>query len=141
MKQKSNNNSAILNKAESKTEVVEESVLFENIAKIIENRKFRAIASANIEITLMYWEIGHYINSTILDFKRAEYGKKILNTLCSKLIKAYGKNFDERNLYYMTQFANTFTDLEMLTKWASVLSWSHFRELIRIKDDDWDRKY
>jgi predicted nuclease of restriction endonuclease-like (RecB) superfamily len=119
----------------SKTEILEESVLFENIAKIIESRKFRAVASANIEITLMYWEIGHYINSTILDFKRAEYGKKIFATLWRKLSETYGKCFDEKNLYRMTQFASTFTDLEMLTKWASVLSWSHFRELIRIKDE------
>jgi predicted nuclease of restriction endonuclease-like (RecB) superfamily len=117
-------------------DVVDETVLFERVAAIIENRKSRAAAYANSEITLMYWEVGRYINSVILDFRRAEYGKKIFATLSRKLLVRYGNSFDEKNLYRMTQFANTFVDVASLEKWACVLSWSHFRELIRIKNDE-----
>ena len=115
---------------------IDELVLFERISEIIESRKSRAAAYANSEITLMYWEVGQYINSIILDFKRAEYGKKIFATLSRKLVEAYGNSFEEKNLYRMTQFANTFKDITALEKWACVLSWSHFRELIRIKTDE-----
>ncbi|MCL1791665.1 MAG: PDDEXK nuclease domain-containing protein [Peptococcaceae bacterium] len=116
--------------------VVDETALFEQIVAIIENRKSRAAAYANSEVTLMYWEIGKYVNTVVLDFNRAEYGKKIFATLSRKLVEAYGKTFEEKNLYRMAQFANTFTDLAELEKWAYVLSWSHFRELIRLKSHE-----
>jgi predicted nuclease of restriction endonuclease-like (RecB) superfamily len=115
---------------------VDESVLFERVAVIIENRKNSAVAYANSEVTLMFWEVGRYINSTVLDFKRAEYGKRIFSTLSRKLIARYGKSFSERNLYRMTQFAEQFADFEILTPLASKLSWTHFCELIRIKTPD-----
>ena len=120
----------------NKTEILDETVLFEKVAAIIESRKSRAASYANSEITLMYWEVGKYINSVVLDFKRAEYGKNIFATLSRKLMTKYGKSFDEKNLYRMTQFADTFTDITALEKWISVLSWSHFRELIRLKSDE-----
>ena len=64
---------------------VDETTLFEHVSKIIENRKFHAVTYANREVNLMFWEIGRYINSVILDFKRAPYGKKIFSTLSRKL--------------------------------------------------------
>jgi len=57
-------------------ECIDESTLFKCISEIIENRKFRAATYANSEVTLMYWEVGRYINSVILDFKRAKYGER-----------------------------------------------------------------
>ena len=53
-----------------------ESVLFSNVAQIIEQRKFNIISVANNQIVLMFWEIGRYINSAILGMERAEYGKR-----------------------------------------------------------------
>ena len=38
--------------------IVDEAALFENVSAIIENRKSRAGAYANLEVTLMYWEVG-----------------------------------------------------------------------------------
>jgi predicted nuclease of restriction endonuclease-like (RecB) superfamily len=116
--------------------LVDENALFERIAAIIENRKGRAAAYANSEITLMFWEVGRHINSVVLDSKRAGYGKKILPSLAAKLVARYGKSFSERNLYRMTQFAERFFDFEILTTLSSKLSWSHFCELIRIKTEE-----
>jgi hypothetical protein len=106
--------------------MIDELVIFERVSEIIESRKSRAAAYANSEITLMYWEVGRYINSVVLDFKRAEYDKQIFATLSRNLVEAYGNSFEVKNLYRMTQFANTFTDFASLEKWAYVLSWSHF---------------
>jgi len=78
---------------------IDEKELFMRVAEIIENRKYRAEAHANQETTMMFWEVGQYINSVVLDNKRAAYGKKILPELSSKLIEKYGKSFSERNLY------------------------------------------
>ena len=115
---------------------IDEGSMFVRVSEIIENRKSRAGAYANREVTLMFWEIGSYINLAILGSKRAEYGKQIFSTLSRKLIEKYGKSFQEENLYRMTQLANMFTDLEMISQLAAQLSWSHFCELIRIKTAD-----
>jgi len=115
---------------------VDESSLFSRVAEIIETCKTRAGAYANREITLMYWEIGRYINSVVLEGTRAGYGKKIFATLGRKLVERYGKSFDEKNLYRMTQFANVYKEIEIVSPLATQLSWSHFRELIRIKDEN-----
>ena len=115
------------------TTMIDETDLFKRISDIIENRKLRAYAHANQETTLMFWEVGGYINSVILDRRRAEYGKKILTALSSKLVGKYGNSFSERNLYRMTSFAELFSDIKILTTLSSKLSWSHFVELFRLK--------
>jgi hypothetical protein len=114
---------------------VNESILFENISRIIEDRRATAAAYANREGNLMFREIGRYINSVILDFKRAAYGKKIFSTLSRKLIEEYGKSFQEENLYRMAQFANVFGDAAVIENLLTGLSWSHICELIRIKNE------
>ena len=55
---------------------VDEALIFERVIKIIENRKSRAASHINKESTMMFWEVGRFVNSVILDFKRAAYGKK-----------------------------------------------------------------
>ena len=112
---------------------IDENQLFERIAEIIEARKSLAGVYANREVTMMYWEVGHHINSVILDGGRAAYGKKILTTLSAKLIERYGKSFSERNLYRMMLFASRFIDLEILPTLSAKLSWSHFLELLPLK--------
>ena len=88
----------------SKNSIPSEATLFKRVSSIIDKRRYNAGAYANQEITLMYWEIGGYINSNILKNKRAEYGKNILTVLASKLVKHYGNSFSERNLYRMSCF-------------------------------------
>jgi len=53
---------------------INELEIFERVADIIETRKYRAGTFANFEITLMYWEVGHYVNSVVLDGGRTAYG-------------------------------------------------------------------
>ena len=115
---------------------VDENQLFERVAEIIETRKSLAGAYANREVTLMYWEVGHHINSVVLDGGRAAYGKKILTTLSAKLIAKYGKSFSERNLYRMMLFASRFIDLEILPTLSAKLTWSHFLELLPLKSSE-----
>ena len=107
-----------------------------NVSAIIENRKFRAQAQVNREITLMYWEVGIHINSVILDGERAIYGKNILSTLSTKLTEVFGNSFYVENLYRMMRFAKTFIDFEILSTASTKLSWSHFCEIMRVKTEE-----
>jgi len=79
-------------------DIEQENIIFSNVSQIIEKRKFNAVFAANSQIILMFWEIGTYINSVILGMERAEYGKKILSTVSTKLVENYGNSFVEANL-------------------------------------------
>jgi hypothetical protein len=45
----------------------------------------------------------------------------------------YGRNFSEKNLRRMIQFAVEFSDFEIVVPLARQLSWSHFLILIPLK--------
>ena len=113
---------------------VDENSLFARVAEIIETRKTRAGAYANREVTLMYWEIGRYINTVVLDDERAEYGKRIVATLSQQLVNTYGKAFELRNMRRMIQFANDFPDIEIVSALTTQLSWTHFVGDIAVKN-------
>ena len=116
--------------------LLDEAQIFERVANIIETRKYRAGTFANCEITLMYWEVGHFINSVILDGNRAAYGKRIVTELASQLMIKYGKTFDVHNLRRMMRFADKFNDFQIVTELASQLSWSHFIEILPLKSEE-----
>jgi len=115
---------------------VNETQIFRRVSRIIENRKARAAAFANREVSLMYWEIGQYVNSVVLDGGRAAYGKKIVSALATQLTKKYGRTFELRNLRRMMQFAEQFPALEIVSPLATQLAWSHFIEVLPIKNDE-----
>ena len=118
------------NEYTANTSRIDENSLFARISKIIEKRTLRAGMYANREVTLMYWEIGHHISSTILDGERAEYGKRVVVTLSQQLVRKYGSAFELRNLRRMVQFAELFPDLKIVSPLATQLSWSHFVEIL-----------
>ncbi|MDR2559007.1 MAG: PDDEXK nuclease domain-containing protein [Oscillospiraceae bacterium] len=122
--------------AVTETATIDETALFERVSAIIENRKYRAQAAANSEATLMFWEIGHHVNSVILDNKRAAYGKQIVATLSLQLEEKYGSSYEVKNLRRMLQFAERFSDFEIVVPLARQLSWSHFIALLPLKSDD-----
>ena len=74
------------------------------------------------------------INEFILQNKRAGYGKQIVVTLSRQLEKKYGRNFAEKNLRRMLQFADLFPEPENVVTWSRHLNWSHFVVLIPLKD-------
>jgi len=115
---------------------VDEFSLFARVAEIIETRKSRAGAYANREVTLMYWEIGRYINSVVLGDQRAAYGKKILSTLSTQLVEEYGNGFEYTKLTRMIKFAELFPNIEILATLSQELSWSHFLEILPQKTEE-----
>lgn len=115
---------------------IDEHSLFVRVAEIIETRKTRAGAYANREVTLMYWEIGRYINSAVLDGERAEYGKQIVATLAAQLAEKYGNSFEYTKLTRMIKFSELFPDVEIVATLSQELSWSHFIEILPLKTEE-----
>ncbi len=87
---------------------------FQIFSSIIEKRKFSVVTTANSQLILMFLDIGHYINLTILKDDRTEYGKKKLPTVSTKLVNQYGKSFVEAYLYLMKRFATVFSDVSLI---------------------------
>ena len=78
----------------------------------------------------VYFETGKLLSKA-----GKEYGKNIIKQYSENLMIEVGKKYTERNLRYMRQF------YEMLieTKWntmCSKLCWSHYREVLSLKDID-----
>jgi predicted nuclease of restriction endonuclease-like (RecB) superfamily len=89
----------------------------------------------NQGMTLLYWRIGKRIQSEILGNERAEYGDEIVATLSRQLVDEYGRGFSEKSLRRMIQFASVFKSGESVATLSRQLSWSHFKEVIPLKND------
>lgn len=109
--------------------------LYADVCKLVEEARIHVAKTANQTITLLYWKIGKRINADLLDGKRAEYGKQIVSQVATQLQNQYGsRGFQERNIHRMMQFADLFADYKIVSQAATKLSWSHFIELLAIKE-------
>ena len=110
--------------------------LIQDLRQIIEQARGRVAATANYELTMMYWHIGERINREVLDNKRAEYGKQIVASVSRQLQEEYGKKgFEERTIRRMMQFAQVFPDIKIVSPLVSKLSWTHFLTVMPLKDE------
>ena len=108
--------------------------LIEELVSLIEDGKKQLAYAANATITLTYWRIGTRINTTILENKRAEYGKQIVVSVARQLTAQYGRSYEEKNLRRMMQFAQVFDDESIVVSLIRQLSWTHFIALIPLKN-------
>jgi len=91
--------------------------------------------SVNSALVLLYWKVGKRIRQEILKEKRAEYGEEIVPTLSARLVKDFGNGFSPPNLSRMVRLVEVFPDLTILSTLSKELSWSHFVEILPLKDD------
>lgn len=110
-----------------------EQDLLNKLLELVELSNTKLVSQANSTFTLMFWQIGKYINDFLLTDNRAEYGKYIMSTLSTHLTEKYGNNFELRNLRRMRQFAEQFTDIEIVSTLSTQLHWSHLVELLPLK--------
>ena len=113
-----------------------ETDLLNELSELVEQSQQQVIVQNNSVLTLLFWQIGFRINETILQNKRAEYGKQIVVTLSRQLTQKYGRNFEEKNLRRMMQFSEQFSDKQMVVTLSRQLSWSHFLAIIPIKNPE-----
>ena len=104
-----------------------------DIRHLIEEARSLVAVTVNAALTTLYWQIGKRINEEILKGERAEYGALILPTLSAKLVPLYGEGFSERNLARMIKFSEAFSDSLIVVTLSRQLSWSHFIELLPLK--------
>ena len=130
---------AEMNEIEKNNQIVAQAAtqsLIQDLRQIIEQARGQVAATANFAQTMMYWHIGERINREILGNQRAEYGKQIVATVARQLQEEFGrKGFDEKSIRRMMQFATLFPDSQIVAPLARQLWWSHFVEVMPLKDD------
>lgn len=109
------------------------SALLGDIRALIEASRQRVASTVNAELTLLFWRIGQRIHTEVLAGQRAEYGEEILPTLAEQLARDYGRGFGEKNLRRMVKFAATFPEEPIVATLSRQLSWSHFIEILPLK--------
>jgi predicted nuclease of restriction endonuclease-like (RecB) superfamily len=114
--------------------IVDEAALLTDLRELIQSARQRIATVANSTTTLLYWHLGRRILADSLQDERAPYGKSILATVSRELTLEFGQAFTLRSLYRAIQFYQGFADQEIVSMLSTQLSWSHFLELLPLKD-------
>lgn len=113
-----------------------EQMLLADVTEIIEQGR-RTIATTALRASAYtFWQVGQRINQDVLNNERADYGKQIVSRLATQLMATYGRTYEARNLRRMMQFSTQFPDFEIVSRFATQLSWSHFVEILPLKTTD-----
>lgn len=62
------------------------------------------------------------------------YGESIIQDYSIRLTKEIGKGYSRRNLYHMRLYYNLLSCNEILQTMSAKLSWSHYIEILQLKD-------
>ena len=108
--------------------------LLADIRTLIETTRGRLARAVNTELAVLYWNIGKRIRQDMIGEGRAEYGAQILQTVSAELVAEYGRGFSQRNVFNMVRFAGVFPDERIVQTLSAQLSWSHFLEIIYLKE-------
>jgi predicted nuclease of restriction endonuclease-like (RecB) superfamily len=108
--------------------------LYKDVQQLIEEARHRVATTVNAEITMLYWKVGKRINDEVLKGQRADYGKDIVNSLSKELTVEYGSGWGIKHLRHCLNFAETFSDEQIVYTLCRQLSWSHIRLLSYVSD-------
>lgn len=118
----------------TKSNISTSGQLFAEIRQILIGARQTAYKAVNFAMVTAYWNIGRLIvEDEQQGSTRAEYGKAVLADLSVRLTEEFGKGFTEANLRNMRQFYQYFPNCYAL---RSELTWTHYRLLIRVQDED-----
>ncbi|MES2116796.1 MAG: PDDEXK nuclease domain-containing protein [Pseudomonadota bacterium] len=110
------------------------AALVSDIRQLIEGSRRELARVVNSALTLLYWQIGQRIRDEVLRGERAEYGEQIISMLARQLEADFGRGFSSKNLRHMLRFVEAYPDAEIVSALSRQLAWSHFLELIYLKD-------
>lgn len=119
--------------------------LFGTIRSLIEQSRSRVYHAVNVEMLYLYWNIGRMIIKEQGGAARAKYGDYLIEKVADRLKEEFSDGFSARNLKRMRLFYTCYPIWQTSsaefkgsspigTTLSSQLTWSHYVELIKIKD-------
>ena len=115
-------------------ESIDSERLLDDVRSLVEKSRCSLAKAVNSELVLLYWHIGRRISEDLPAENRAEYGAKVVELVSQRLTMEYGKGFRRSNVFHMIRFAEVFDDVRIVQTLSGLLSWSHFIEIIYLKD-------
>ncbi len=109
--------------------------VYEEISTLILSKKNDVKKVVNDAMVFLYWGIGQCLTTKILRNEKPEYGRKLIVEISNRLANEYGKGFNRAAIFRMIQFYQYFPEYEKVATLSQQLTWSHFIELLPIKDD------
>jgi len=107
--------------------------LYVDIKELVEQSRRRVYKTVNVEMINLYWNIGKMIIEKQGGNDKAKYKDYVLDNLSVKLSNDFGRGFSKRNLERMRKF---YLYYPIATNLLSQLTWSHYLELIKIKEKE-----
>lgn len=102
----------------------------------IHHSRLKAVLSANVAQTLLYWEMGHEI---LRKQQQAGWGAKVIDRLAYDLKTAFPEmnGFSARNLKYMRKFAEAWPERNFVQQTVAQIPWgSNLTLLEKLKDSE-----
>ncbi|TXT40931.1 MAG: hypothetical protein FD135_833 [Comamonadaceae bacterium] len=110
--------------------------LHAELRTLIASSRQRLAGAVNAELTRLYWSVGERLRTKVLGgADRAKYGDQLIKRVGEQLAQEFGRGFEAKNLRRMVQFAQTFTQPEIVATLSRQLSWSHFVNLLPLKTE------
>lgn len=111
--------------------------LINRLRRIVETGQRQAYADVSRLMTETYWKVGQTIVEIIqTGDSRATYGNGVMKLVANSLSAEFGDAYSLRNLQYMRKFYLMFPDFEKVNTRVHFLSWSHYRALLRVENED-----
>lgn len=114
--------------------------IMKDMCGIIESSQQSAYQAVNTALVQRNWLLGYRIAEE--EFGNADhsesYGLNIIKNLSVHLTSVYGKGFTKTNLYSFYSFYKMFPDIfhTPCGKSVPMLSWSHYRTLLQVADEN-----
>ena len=110
-----------------------EQQFYDQIKRILSEARNKVYQTANFAMVEAYWNIGKNIVEQQGGEEKAEYGVRLIAELSKQMTTDFGKGFTVANLKNMRQFYLTFPKSYAL---RSELSWTHYRLLMRVENEN-----
>ena len=115
------------------TPAPQDKQLLDSVRELLTQSRQKVVTTVNTVMVQTYWQIGYLIvEHEQQGESRAEYGKALLKKLSESLTTEFGKGFDMTNLRFMRSVYLAFPIRDTL---CLELSWSHYRTLSRIENE------
>ncbi len=103
--------------------------------RLIDNEVYKKVKdySKNKNELNTYYEVGKLIVEAQGGEDRVKYGEGLIKEFSNRLINEVGKKYNERTLRRMRQFYIVFNN-EIWSTMSTKLTWSHYVELLPLKD-------
>ena len=111
--------------------------IVENIKREIKAAQYRAAIHANVDMLLLYHDIGCVINEHKL------WGNRFIDNLATDIRIDFpeSKGYSVRNLKYMAKFADTYPDREFVQQVVAQIPWGHNVVLLDKVSDAKEREW